>query len=89
MLPEGQAPGYVWRTAGITRLEERNGGVYLEMISLSRGIPVAFSCLITPLTEKLPRTILFGILNDTGNAMRQATGKVNIENQISDSGDSK
>ena len=28
MLPEGQGPGYVWRTFGVTRLEQRDGGVY-------------------------------------------------------------
>ena len=73
LLPEGRGPGYVWRTLGITRLEQRDGGVYVEMesVALSRGIPVEFRWLINPLTEKLPREIMFDMLNDTGAAVRQ------------------
>ena len=44
-LPVDHGPGYVWRTFIITRLEERDGGVYVEMelIGLSRGIPLGVS----------------------------------------------
>ncbi len=75
LLAEGQGPGYVWRTLGITRVEQRDGGVYVEMetIALSRGIPVEFRWLIKPLTEKLPRDIMFEMLNDTGAAVRRET----------------
>ena len=57
MLPEGHGPGYVWRTFGVTRLEQRDGGVYveMEMIDLSRGIPWTFRWLIQSLAERLPR----------------------------------
>ncbi len=74
LLPEGQGPGFVWRTFGVTRLETAlSGGVYLEMetIALSRGIPLAFRWLIKPLTERLPRNIMFEMLNDTGAAVRR------------------
>jgi hypothetical protein len=45
-LPEDRGPGYVWRTFTVTRLEQRDGGVYaeIEMIALSRSIPFAFLC---------------------------------------------
>jgi hypothetical protein len=84
LLPEGQGPGYVWRTVGITRLEQRDGGVYVEMeaIVLSRGIPAEFLWLIKPLTEKLPRNIMFDMLNDTGAAVRRETELTSPKNQI-------
>jgi hypothetical protein len=83
LLPEGRGPGYVWRMFGITRLEQRDDGVYVEMetIALSRGIPVEFRWLIKPLTEKLPRNIMFEMLNDTGAAVKQAMESVSNKNQ--------
>jgi hypothetical protein len=82
LLPEGQGPGYMWRMQGITRIEERDGGVYVEMetIALSRGIPVAFRWLIKPLTEKLPRDIMFQMLNDTGAAVKHESAPEQREN---------
>ena len=46
-FPEDHGPGYVWRTFIITRLEQRDDGVYVEMelIGLSRGIPLGFRWL--------------------------------------------
>jgi hypothetical protein len=69
--PEDKGPGYVWRSLGVTRLEQRDGGVYVETetISLSRGIPWEFRMLIRPLTENLPRKIMVETLNDTRNAV--------------------
>ena len=83
LLPEGRGPGYVWRMFGITRIEQRDDGVYVEMetIALSRGIPVTFRWLIKPLTEKLPRNIMFEMLNDTGAAVKQAIEPVSDKNQ--------
>jgi hypothetical protein len=85
LLPEGRGPGYVWRTFGITRLEQRDGGVYVEMetVVLSRGIPLGFRWLMKPLTEKLPRDIMFDMLNDTGNAVRRQTELTSLKNQVS------
>jgi hypothetical protein len=70
---ENQGPGYVWRTVSMTRLEQRDGGVYIEMemISLSRGIPIGFRWLIMPLIEHMPRTVMLETLKDTRNAVRE------------------
>lgn len=70
---ENQGPGYVWRTVSMNRLEQRDGGVYIEMemISLSRGIPVGVGWLIKPLIEHMPRTVMLETLNDTRNAVRE------------------
>jgi hypothetical protein len=72
-LPEDHGPGYVWRTFNITRLEQRDGGVYmeLEMLALSRGIPVVLRWLIQPLAERLPRDILQVTLQETRDAVSQ------------------
>jgi hypothetical protein len=74
LLPQDQGPGYVWRTFGVTRLMQRDGGVYLEMetVSLSRGIPWEFRWLVAPVTEHLPRTVMTQTLNDTREAVKKA-----------------
>jgi hypothetical protein len=73
MLPEDHGPGYVWRTFGVTRLEQLDDGVYIEMemTDLSRGIPWAFRWLIEPVAERMPRAILRTTLQETRDAVRQ------------------
>lgn len=70
---ENQGPGYVWRMASVNRLEQRDGGVYIEMemISLSRGIPVGVGWLIKPFVEHMPRTVMLETLKDTRNAVTE------------------
>ena len=73
LLQEGRGPGFVWRTFTITRLEQRDGGVFveMEMLELSRGIPFEFSWLIVPLTERLPRKIMNTMLANTKAAVER------------------
>jgi len=82
-LPEDQGPGYVWRTFNLTRLEQRDGGVYveLEMLALSRGIPALLRWLIQPLAERLPRNILQATLQDTRNAVTQEMKMTSLKTQ--------
>ena len=70
-FPEDRRPGYLWRTVGVTRLEQRDSGVYVEIetVALSRGIPVLFRWMIKPLTDKLPRNIMLETLKDTRAAV--------------------
>jgi hypothetical protein len=70
LFPEDHGPGYVWRTFSVTRLEQRDDGVYVEMeiIDLSRGIPWAFQWLIQPLAERMPRNMLRETLEETRDA---------------------
>ena len=74
-FPEARRPGYVWRALIVDRLEQRNGGVYVELetISLSRGIPVEVRWLIKPLTENLPRKMVTDMLDDMRSAVSQET----------------
>jgi hypothetical protein len=77
-LPEGQGPGYVWREFSVSRLEQRDGGVYVEIetIAMSRGIPVMLRWMIKPLVENLPRKIMLATLTDTRDAVNQETKAV-------------
>ena len=80
-FPEDRGPGYVWRTHGVTRIEQRDGGVYVEIetIALSRGIPWEFRWLVEPLTEHLPRTIMFETLKNTRDAVAEETERTQIK----------
>lgn len=75
-FPEGREPGYVWRSFALQRIEERDGGVYVELetTALSRGIPVAARWLIKPLTDELPRRLMLELLNDTRTAVEHEAG---------------
>jgi hypothetical protein len=73
-FPEARRPGYVWRAYIVQRLEQRDGGVYVELetISLSRGIPVEVRWLIKPLTDDLPRKMMTDILDETRAAVKRS-----------------
>ena len=72
-FPESRRPGYVWREVTVQRLEERDGGVYVELetVVLSRGIPQGFRWLIKPIVDELPRKLMLDTLNDTRTAVMQ------------------
>jgi len=76
-LPEGTGTGLIWRLSSITRLEERDGGVYaeLEAIALSRDIPAAFRLYVTPIVRRVSRDSLATSLRQT---------KVAIDSQMSE-----
>lgn len=73
VFPEAKRPGFVWRALIVERLEQKNGGVYIELqtVSLSRGIPVEFRWLVKPLTDELPRKMLLDMLTETKIAIQQ------------------
>ncbi|HXA64275.1 MAG TPA: hypothetical protein VNV82_03935 [Bryobacteraceae bacterium] len=67
ILSEDHGTGLIWRLSSITRLEERDGGVYaeLEAIALSRDIPAAFRLLVTPIVRRVSRDSLATSLHQT------------------------
>ena len=66
-LPEDQGTGLISELSSITRLEERDGGVYaeLEAIALSRDIPAAFRLFVTPIVRRVSRDSLATSLHQT------------------------
>jgi len=66
-LPEDEGTGLIWRLSSITRLEERDGGVYaeLEAYALSRDIPAAFRLFVNPIVRRVSRDSLAVSLHQT------------------------
>jgi hypothetical protein len=75
-------PGYIWRLAIGWRLEQRDGGVFVEMetIAMSRGLPFEVRWLIEPLTSRLPRALVTRILEATRDAVAQDRGRLTGSN---------
>jgi len=72
--PIGNDHGYMWRLNSCWRIEEKDGGVYVqnESVALSRTIPAIFAWLVNPFTKNLPRNILVHLLTATRNAVLKA-----------------
>ena len=70
-LSDGTGSGYIWRIASFTRLERRDGGVYLEVeaIVLSRDIPAAFRWFVAPIVRRVSRNSLLTSLQQTQDAV--------------------
>jgi hypothetical protein len=70
-LPDDQGAGYIWRFYSISRMEERDGGVYLEteVIALSRDVPASIEWLVAPMIRRIARNALGAMQEDTRNAV--------------------
>jgi hypothetical protein len=70
-LSEGEGNGFIWRIFSITRFEERDGGVYieLEVIALSRDIPISLRWIVEPIVRRVSITSLTTSLQQTGSAV--------------------
>jgi hypothetical protein len=73
--PEGEGAGYMWKLLSIARLEQRDGGVYLELeaIALSREIPAAARFFVDPIVRRVSRNALSVSLQQTRAALRADT----------------
>jgi hypothetical protein len=70
-LPVGRDHGYLWRLDSYWRMEEKDGGVYLqnESVALSRSVPWIFAWLVNPLIRSIPRALLSELLQETRKAV--------------------
>jgi hypothetical protein len=52
-LPEGEGSGFLWAMNSYWRMEQRDGGVYMECeaITLSRDVPFGLGALIDPILQ--------------------------------------
>jgi hypothetical protein len=75
-LPTGKGHGYIWRLYSISRFEERDGGVYVELeaIVLSRDIPLSFRWIVDPVVRRVSKNALLTSLRQTSDAVRSLRG---------------
>ena len=67
----GEDGGFLWRMETWWRMEERDGGVYVqsEVVSLTRDIPVMLKWLIEPFVTSVPKETLSATLVATRKAV--------------------
>jgi len=72
--PVGNDHGYMWRLYTYWRIEEKDGGVYVqnESVSLTRTVPALLAFVVNPLVKSIPRNVLIHLLTDTRNAVVKA-----------------
>jgi len=72
--PPGEDGGFLWRMETWWRLEERDGGVYVqsEVVSLTRDIPAGLGWLIGPVVTSIPKETLTFTLEATRKAVSSA-----------------
>ena len=70
--PPGEDGGFLWRMETWWRMEERDGGVYVqsEVVSLTRDIPAIMKWLIEPFVTSVPRETLSATLVATRRAVQ-------------------
>jgi hypothetical protein len=73
VLGPGEEHGFLWRMNTYWTYEERDGGLYIEIesVSLSRSIPMGLEWAIAPFIESVPRDSLEFTLRATSNALRR------------------
>jgi hypothetical protein len=72
-LSEKEEHGFLWRLNTYWSYEERDGGLYmqLESVSLTRQIPAGLGWAIGPFVESVPRESLEFTLRSVANALRK------------------
>lgn len=72
-LSPAQAHGFLWRLNTYWTREERDGGLYLqiESVSLTRSIPSGLAWIVRPFVESIPRESLEFTLHAAANALRK------------------
>jgi len=75
VLPPDRGRGFIWRLHNVTRYEERDCGVYVEMetIALSRDVPAALRWLVNPAVAHFSRAELMSSLRQTREAVAAST----------------
>ncbi len=70
-LPPGEGDGFLWRLCSISKYEERDGGVYLELeaITLSRDIPQAARWVVQPIASHIASKSMVTTLRQTREAV--------------------
>lgn len=69
--PVGHDGGFLWRMDSYWRFEEQDGGVYVEVesVSLTRDIPLGLGWMLRPFVTSIPRESLLMTLGSTRSAV--------------------
>lgn len=69
--PAGTGRGLIWRLYSISRFEQRDGGVYVELeaVALSRDVPGALRWIVDPIVRRTSRGSLHVSLEKTEDAV--------------------
>jgi hypothetical protein len=72
-VPAGEEHGFLWRQNTYWTYEEGDGGLYMqiESVSLSRSVPTGLNWIVQPFIEQIPRESLEFTLRSTCNALRK------------------
>ena len=78
-LPSDQGSGYIWRIYSFARFEKRDGGVYVEVevIVLSRDIPVAVRWMVNPIVRRISKNAMLTSLRQMEEAVDSTAGTAN------------
>lgn len=65
--PVGKDGGFLWALNSYWRLEEKDGGLYIqcEAVTLTRDIPALVSWVVKPFVTEVPRESLYNTMNST------------------------
>jgi hypothetical protein len=70
-LPANTGHGFVWRLYMVSRFEQRDGGVYVELeaVALSRDVPSGTGWLVNPAVRRVSRSSMLASLRETQEAV--------------------
>lgn len=73
--PANTGRGLIWRLYSISRFEQRDGGVYVELeaIALSRDVPGALRLLVDPIVRRTSKSSMVVSLHKTEEAVLAST----------------
>ena len=73
--------GFLWRLFSISRFEERDGGVYVELeaMALSRCVPAGLGWLVNPVVHRLSQSALITSLGQTREAVKSLPQRAGLE----------
>jgi hypothetical protein len=74
LLPEDHGAGLIWRVHTITKYDEQEGGVFMqvEAMVLSRDVPAALRLIVNPIVRRVSRSSLQLSLSQTRGAIESS-----------------
>jgi hypothetical protein len=73
-LPDGEGSGFLWAMNSYWRMEERDGGVYMECdaITLSRSVPFGLGALVNPILQSFAEDSLKKTIEEKRKAVESS-----------------